>query len=579
MVVRVKVKTLVQLSLEGVEGLGSYLCYYISHSVTPDKKSVFLNPEQTQRVVEQYVERLRDYLWQHVVCYSQLEVFHHFLEGIISAIEIMKSKWKLNTKMPEFTLQVWAMTKVSEVLHYQHLQQIDLENVPKMMRGTLMRNLHKFPELKKLVFGSSTGDMTIHITKGGSLYTSLCSALAHMDHLVHFSLQYNSTQDILLGLLNARSTLKILDIEHSVMVSDACVPLLLQFTHLTQLSIAKTKLTSEGQAQLIYNLKHLLLLPRGDFLCDALEWIDYENGIKVKPFALKNFWASEVYYFHTTEQMQLTSKMCPHIEDMLFMYQDRYTCQLEVLALFRYLSQLELWGGDFYVDNFMVLLSDIGHNLIKLDLHHLDNLDLRAICAININCPRLKILKFSGCNFVDRLETLDEDDVFQMNLNRRTETELMCQLVPWFDMKELLFASECPRSLLVTILSLCLNLTKLTMGTSCLISDDCFDQVFLTNKFQYLSELEIRKTDLLTMKTISNLLLYCDNMHSILDLEGWSQVSQQELDELIEHMRTNNINIKFTESHNDSRYVSLYQICQSALKEKFPRVSGWDGER
>ena len=78
-------------------------------------------------------------------------------------------------------------------------------------------------------------------------------------------------------------------------------------------------------------------------------------------------------------------------------------------------------------------------------MHHLDNLDLRAICAININCPRLKILKFSGCNFVDRLETLDEDDVFQMNLNRRTETELMCQLVPWFDMKELLFASECPR--------------------------------------------------------------------------------------------------------------------------------------
>ena len=74
----------------------------------------------------------------------------------------------------------------------------------------------------------------------------------------------------------------------------------------------------------------------------------------------------------------------------------------------------------------------------------MDNLDLRAICAININCPRLKILKFSGCNFVDRLETLDEDEVFQMNLNRRTETELMCQLVPWFDMKELLFASECP---------------------------------------------------------------------------------------------------------------------------------------
>ena len=27
------------------------------------------------------------------------------------------------------------------------------------------------------------------------------------------------------------------------------------------------------------------------------------------------------------------------------------------------------------------------------------------------------------------------------------------------------------------------------------------------------------------------------------------------------------------------RYVSLYQICQTALKEKFPTVEGWEGEQ
>ena len=90
-------------------------------------------------------------------------MFKHFLEGIISAIEIMKSKWKLNTKMPEFTLQVWAMTKLSEVLYYKHLKEIDLETIPKMVRGSLIRNLSKFTKLRRLVFGSSTGDMTVHI--------------------------------------------------------------------------------------------------------------------------------------------------------------------------------------------------------------------------------------------------------------------------------------------------------------------------------------------------------------------------------------------------------------------------------
>ena len=39
---------------------------------------------------------------------------------------------------------------------------------------------------------------------------------------------------------------------------------------LTQIGVAKTKLSSEGQAMIIKSMKHLVLLLRGDFLCDAL---------------------------------------------------------------------------------------------------------------------------------------------------------------------------------------------------------------------------------------------------------------------------------------------------------------------
>ena len=106
------------------------------------------------------------------------------------------------------------------------------------------------------------------------------------------------------------------------------------------------------------------------------EVIDWETP-NHPPFGICNFWASEVYYFHSTEQMIMTSKLCPDIQEMLFMFQvkmrnlilfhqnckqiqDRYTCDIECLANFKKLRELELWGGNFYVDNFTCLLFDMG---------------------------------------------------------------------------------------------------------------------------------------------------------------------------------------------------------------------------
>ena len=42
--------------------------------------------------------------------------------------------------------------------------------------------------------------------------------------------------------------------------------------------------------------------------------------------------------------------------------------------------------------------------------------------------------------------------------------------------------------------------------------------------------LEIRNSESLTMRTVSNILLYCDNIETILDLEGWSKVYQSDIE-------------------------------------------------
>ena len=82
-------------------------------------------------------------------------------------------------------------------------------------------------------------------------------------------------------------------------------------------------------------------LPRGDFLCDALEWLDETDPERcsrflelVKRYLIINynhlsprlrlgiceFWASEDYFFHHSEQLQLVSTICPNIRKMLFMF-------------------------------------------------------------------------------------------------------------------------------------------------------------------------------------------------------------------------------------------------------------------
>ena len=178
-----------------------------------------------------------------------------------------------------------------------------------------------------------------------------------MNSLVQFSFQYNCTYDVLKGfdicfrivsekkkhllsgLQSARSTLKILDIEHSLLVTDECLPLLLKFSKLSSLAMSKTKLSTESQAEIIKFLTNLYVLPRGDYLCDALgtiiskilsTWkmhrlflseVIYWETTDQPPFKICNFWASEVYFFHSTEQMLLASKLCPQIQDMLFMFQ------------------------------------------------------------------------------------------------------------------------------------------------------------------------------------------------------------------------------------------------------------------
>ena len=240
---------------------------------------------------------------------------------------------------------------------------------------------------------------------------------------------------------------------------------------------------------------------------------------------------------------------------------------------------MELYGGDFFEDNIGYMLNNIGQGLVKLDLHHVDNIDLQAIAVFTRACQRWKHLGFSGCIFYHPdIEILDEnpDNHLYIIQQQRVEQEWKSELVPMLDLETISIANPCPEKLLIILLSLCINVRKLNLGMNCGITDSTFDKIFINNKFQYLEEVEIKKNDELTMKTVSNLLLYCDKLRSILDLDEWSKVNKDDLEELKYHMKENNIDLVLQEKPEDMRGISLYQICQTALKEKYKRSEWFD---
>ena len=71
------------------------------------------------------------------------------------------------------------------------------------------------------------------------------------------------------------------------------------------------------------------------------------------------------------------------------------------MANFQHLEDLDLWGGAFYTDGLCDLLEQIGHQLKKLSLVHVEEIDWRAIAIITIACPNLIKLGLQNCEFMD----------------------------------------------------------------------------------------------------------------------------------------------------------------------------------
>lgn len=109
-----------------------------------------------------------------------------------------------------------------------------------------------------------------------SVLEQLTCGMRHLSHLQHFSMKHTCTSAVLavLAANGCADSLVYLDVESSPNVDDTSLDSLTRFEAVQVLNLFNTKLSDDSLAEVLLSMPRLTRLVRGDFLCDALAWID-----------------------------------------------------------------------------------------------------------------------------------------------------------------------------------------------------------------------------------------------------------------------------------------------------------------
>ena len=276
--------------------------------------------------------------------------------GIEDAIVEKNSLMHLSDKpatVSKFNMEMFLILKFLDVITVPNLSKLDLRDRLQPVRNHLYENLQHMKALQILYLGDASHGYTPDLFQNQFLL-----GLGNMKRIVHFSLHFDCFDKLLNSMsLNCSDTLRVLDIELSKKVTDKSIEDIKKFKKLIEINIFSCGFTSEGQAKLLLGLPNLLNIYRGDFLCEALDWVDWMVTDDKTSLKIQEFFYSESYHFHTVDQMRLVARYCPTIQKIRFMFSKEHFISFQNLNVFQNVQSLHICGGDFYSGNILLSLT------------------------------------------------------------------------------------------------------------------------------------------------------------------------------------------------------------------------------
>ncbi|XP_034827682.1 uncharacterized protein [Maniola hyperantus] len=218
--------------------------------------------------------------------------------------------------------------------------------------------------------------------------------------------------------------------------------------------------------------------------------------------------------------------MCPNICSMT-VFHNTLQSDLMVLIGLKKLFDLKLLSCDFYADQIKQVLQVKGCNLLKLHLEHVDQIDLNALMYISQLCSLLESLTFYNCTLIQHTSLYTKK----------------LEILPFRNLKKLTCVSLFTDEQLLFLLTNCINVEFIQIGTAIQLTDEFMFKILEINPMIYLKELRIMQSDFLTMLSVERIIQSCMSLEILVELESWSLITENDREYVRNYIKINNYNV------------------------------------
>ncbi|CAH0603190.1 unnamed protein product [Chrysodeixis includens] len=474
------------------------------------------DPNTAQDTLSHNVDCIRAYLDVNVPWMLHDLLVNEAIRALTELLDKTKQSLGFRGCMGKFVSQMNVIVKMAEVLFTKNLTVVSVDTIPKMLRTVFYSKLYMLNGLVYLNLGSLSGGW-----KTSDMEYAVIKSLKELHRLKYLVINYDCTDNILRCVVENCKLLEKLDVSCSKCITNDSMDIVAKMKNLRSIQLYRTFVTIEGFVKLLIKCKNIEDIGRCDEIGKVLEYIDL-NYCEITTFNLKTY----VSRYATLNQLQLAIQMCPYIRSMT-VFHSTLQSDLMVLIGLGELRELKLLSCDFYADQIKQILQVKGCNLVNLHLEHVDQIDLNALMYISQMCPFLENLTLYNCTLIQHTSLY----------TKKLEIE------PFRNLKKITCVSTCTDEQLLFILTNCINIQFIHIGTAIQLTDEFMFTILDKNPLVYLKELRIMQSDFLTMISVQRIIQSCMSLEILVELESWTLLTENDREYIRNYIKVNNYNI------------------------------------
>ncbi|XP_049865925.1 uncharacterized protein LOC126366733 [Pectinophora gossypiella] len=469
-----------------------------------------------QTIIAQNVSNVRSLLAHNVPWMLYDSLVNEVIRALNELFENTKQSLGFRGSMGKFVSQMNVIVRMAEAVFTNKLTIVCIDTIPKVLRSVFYSKLHMLSGLVYLNLGSLSGGW-----KTADMEESVIYALKELHCLKYLFINYDCTDNILICIVENCKKIEKLDVSSSKCINNDSINIVSKLKSLRSVQLYRTLVTLEGFAKLLINCKQLEDIGRCDDIGRVLEFIDLTNS-EARPFQLKTY----VSRYATNSHLQLAVEMCPFIRSITVFHSSLQTDLMVLLGL-QDLRELKLLSCDFYADQVKQVLQVKGCNITHLHLEHVEQIDLNALMYISQMCPLLESFTLYNCTLIQHTSLYTKK----------------LEIMPFRNLKKLTCVAACTDEQLLFMLTNCINVEFIHIGTAVQFTDDFVEKLLNKNPLIHLKELRIMQSDFMTMVSVERIIESCMSLELLVELESWVLLTENDRDYIRNYIRVNNLNI------------------------------------